>query len=48
MIVAGCQIHYAMRTDEVETGDVNDFRETEGKVVEFVRPSYIYDADGEK
>lgn len=45
MLVAGCQIHYAMRADKAETGQVSDFREDSGMVKEFTRPSYIFDAD---
>ncbi len=45
MLIAGCQIHYALRTDTAITGMVSDFREVDGKVIEFDRPSYIFDAD---
>lgn len=45
MLIAGCQIHYAMRTDWAETDDVPDFREEGGVVKTFIRPSYIFDAD---
>ena len=45
MIIAGCQIHYAMRADSAAVGDIEDFREEGGVVKHFIRPSYIFDAD---
>lgn len=45
MIVAGCQIHYAIQADEVHCGEVDDFHVDSGKPVEYRRPSYIYSAD---
>jgi hypothetical protein len=46
MMIAGCQIHYAMRlTEPMNTTDhVVDFREIDGVIKTFTRPSYIYDA----
>lgn len=44
-VVAGCQIHYAVRTDTAQLGEIDDFREEAGVVHTFRRPSYIFDAD---
>ena len=45
MIVAGCQIHYAMDCDELPPELVDDFTVVEGKVIHYTRPSHIYKAD---
>lgn len=44
VIIAGCQIHYAIRTDEVPdtSENVNDYSYGEGGYNEFTRPSEIY------
>lgn len=47
MIVAGCQIHYAMQVDAVNTGMVADSNEDKGVVTDFQIPSRIFDADAE-
>lgn len=46
LMIAGCQIHYAMRLDKpMDTyGMVDDFREIDGVVKSFTRPSYVYNA----
>lgn len=43
MLVAGCQIHYAIRTDDCNTGNVDEWKEIEGKLVN--RATHIYYAD---
>jgi len=45
VLIAGCQIHYALKTDTCNTGAVDDFREVDGEIKKFCRPSYIYRAD---
>lgn len=45
MVVAGCQIHFAIRTDKCRLGEVSDYREEEGREYRFTRPSHIYNAD---
>lgn len=46
LLIAGCQIHYAVASDTCNTGDVRDSREIDGVVNHFTRQSYIYNADG--
>lgn len=46
LLIAGCQIHYAIRTDKCHVGSAMDWKEENGEVVEFSRPACIYDADG--
>lgn len=45
VLIAGCQIHYALNTEECNTGDVEDCSEINGEIKFFRRPSYIYRAD---
>jgi len=46
MTIAGCQIHYALRTDSCEQGKVMDWSTSPEKgCYEFERPSAIYFAD---
>jgi len=45
VVIAGCQIHYAVRTDECHTGPVDDWNEKEGVIKKFQRPSSIFNAD---
>ncbi len=42
MVVAGCQIHYAIKTDTVNSGDVTDLENFEGKTEEKTHSSRIY------
>lgn len=44
MTIAGCQIHYVVKTEHCNTLDVEDFTTTDGVTNKFYRPSYIYDA----
>lgn len=44
MLVAGCQIHYVVKTDACNTQDVEDFTTTDGVTKKYYRPSLIYDA----
>lgn len=43
IIIAGCQIHYAIKCEHVYTGDVYDSESTTG--TKFVRPTLIYKAN---
>lgn len=46
MIVAGCQIHYAVKCDKApNTGKVKEFIYGEGKYHEYERPTEIYLAE---
>ena len=46
MTIAGCQIHYVIKTDTVNFGVVNDFDVTNGEVRKTDLPfSRIYNAD---
>lgn len=46
LTIAGCQIHYAVQTDECHMGEVLDYKVTEqGDCVKYTRPSDIFDAD---
>lgn len=47
MVVAGCQIHYAVQADEVELGSVREFSVVDGVCKEYRRPTNIYSADGQ-
>jgi hypothetical protein len=44
MLIAGCQIHYVVRTDTCATGEVEAWTEANGEVKKFTRPTHIYDA----
>lgn len=44
MLVAGCQIHYVVKTEHCNTQDVEDFTTTDGATKKYYRPSYIYNA----
>ena len=44
--VAGCQIHYVVRCDEVNTGRVEEYQTNPEKgILEYSRPTTIYLAD---
>ena len=46
MTLAGCQIHYAIRTDHCNLDPVEDYCTSNGiGINEYVRPSSIFDAD---
>ncbi len=46
VIVAGCQIHYAVRCEEKpRQGKVNDFSIENGEVKEYLRPQQYYIAE---
>lgn len=45
MIVAGCQIHYAVKTDSVNLGQVPDYHYNSEKVLKHTRPTEIYNAN---
>lgn len=44
MTIAGCQIHYVVKTGKCHTGHVEDFSVNDGNLKEYFRPSMIYDA----
>jgi len=46
MLIAGCQIHYAVKSDNCNTGMVDDFAiDNTNGIIHFRRPSSIYNAD---
>lgn len=45
MTLAGCQIHYAIRADQCNLGPANDYVIRDEGLVEYVKPSSIFDAD---
>lgn len=46
VIVAGCQIHYAVRCDsKPNTANIEDYSIESGQVKEYTRPSRIYIAE---
>lgn len=45
MVIAGCQIHYVVITEEVNLGHVYDYAVENGEVKRFTTPPRIYDAD---
>lgn len=47
MTIAGCQIHYAIRTDICELGSSESYDVKDGAVVKYQQPSRVYDADQE-
>ncbi len=44
MIIAGCQIHYAIKTEDVNLGDSEGWSVVEGVVNKYTAPSSIYNA----
>lgn len=46
MVIAGCQVHYAIRSDKCSFERAIDYMSSSEKgAVEFERPSHIYNAD---
>lgn len=45
MTLAGCQIHYAIRTDSCNFDSVDDYSTSNGELNVYTRPSSIFDAD---
>lgn len=45
LIIAGCQIHQAVRCDECEFGIIEGFDTATGETKYFSHPSVIFDAD---
>lgn len=45
MLLAGCQIHYAIKTDKVNLGAGESWAQHEGRTVVDTTPSQIYNAD---
>lgn len=46
MLVAGCQIHYAVSCSDPPPAHVDDEREVDGAVKAYRRASHVYNADG--
>lgn len=42
VLIAGCQIHYAVKTDCVKLSDVDDYSVDNGVCKKYSRPSNIY------
>ncbi|QBJ04541.1 hypothetical protein HOV23_gp032 [Pseudomonas phage Lana] len=47
LTIAGCQIHYAFKTEQCNLGPAKSYNVKEGQLNEYVQPSNIYDADKE-
>jgi hypothetical protein len=47
LTIAGCQIHYAIKTDHCHLGSAKSWQVKEGGLIEYEQPSTIYDADAE-
>lgn len=43
--LAGCQIHYAIRTDHCNLEPAEDYAVSNGELKIFIKPSSIFDAD---
>lgn len=46
LLIAGCQIHYVVRADTCELGEVEDWAIDGARPHRYVRPSAIFNADG--
>jgi len=42
VIIAGCQIHYAVKCDKPNTQDIDDYSINDGKCNKYIRPTQIY------
>lgn len=47
MLIAGCQIHYAIRTDSINNDPFPSWKDTAEGIAHFEKPSTIYNADSE-
>lgn len=47
LTIAGCQIHYAFKTEKVNLGEAENYSVKEGQLNVFTQPSNIYNADKE-
>lgn len=47
LLIAGCQIHYAIQTDHANLKPFQSWKDTPEGVAQFEKPSSIYDADEE-
>lgn len=45
MVIAGCQIHYAIECENVNMEEVADSSIEAGEIKRYTRPCYIYNAD---
>ena len=45
LMIAGCQIHYAVACGSCNTGTASEWKEVDGKILHFDRPSSIFNAD---
>lgn len=42
VIIAGCEIHYAIKCDSVNIGDTEGYEIANGEVYKYMRPTRIY------
>lgn len=47
LVIAGCQIHYAVQCDNPDLGEVRDWSVRDGRIEEYFRPSAVFNADGD-
>lgn len=45
ILIAGCQVHYVIKTDDCNTSDFRNFEVKDGEVKHFWQPTSIYSAD---
>ena len=45
LVIAGCQVHYVLRTDTCSFDRPSDWQVHEGKLFEFDRPTSIFNAE---
>lgn len=48
LLIAGCQIHYAIATENVHLGPTNEYTFHEGVKMPYTCPSQVYYAGGEE
>lgn len=46
LTIAGCQVHYVVKTDTCNLGRAKDWAHHDGACTEYERNSVIFDADG--
>jgi len=46
LLIAGCQVHFAIRCESCHGGDAKNWQIHEGRTHEYVHPTAIYFADG--
>lgn len=45
VIIAGCQIHYAVKCDKPNINEIEDFNTESGECKKYIRPTLIYIAE---